>query len=1071
MKGHINVLLPLLAAALVLTGCTNPLEPPAPESGAEGSYVELRLETPFNSTARTIYPVFPDISKYDLTFSGTGTHEPLTLNSGGPHRIALDAGAWTITVTAFTGTEGAYSILARGSASVTVIPGQTSEVTISLSPAPGEAGSFRYALSIPEGAAGNLVITTPEGGTVKGGTITLGSGTLNSGVLNLPTGQYLMNISLILGDRRAGRTEALHIYPHQESLLECRFFEHDFRLVSNLAYNRWEEQTLASGEVHWYRFTTSEETAYRVQWNGAPPQGDGTKTLPVLVSAYTGDDTSVFENKNTGWVSPETVSGIQGTVYLRVQGANGIDSGSYALRYYDPAEMPPQEGINLSINTLPVPPRNLVSWNGVSGADGYRLYRTTDPAAGYNQIGEFNSTSYTDTSVFSEITYYYRVSAYNALGEGEKSPAITATPPSAVSLSEKAWAEGTLGAGETQWYTFTPVFGAAYKVQWNGAAPQGDGTRTLPAVVSAYTSGGALVFENKTEGWTSAETVSGQSGIVCLKVEGANGAGGSFAIRYYNPKTTPSLSPAAPMISAGDGAIEASWEAVDWADTYEIYYSTGTTMPASPAQIVPDTTATITITGLINGTTYYVWVKAKNSKGESDFSPAASGKPIGNMGTVSLTVVSGELRVSWAAVAGADRYEIYCYTDMVMPDTPSQTVTDTTATLTERFDGTPYNVWVKPGNEWGTGGPSAPVSVVPATGVSLNKSDAVIIAGGAETLTATVFPSTASNPAVSWSSSNPDVATVSAEGRVTAIAFGTTEITTATVDGEFTDACTVTVPPVVLYVDGAANPESSFTSLEGAFTWLNDNAESNTAYTIVLYQNTTMPARILSCSETNVGITIKGDSSERSIQLSGTGSLFTINSGLTLAVENLSLQGGTSNTSALISVNGGSLEMRQDSLIMGNYGISGNGGGVYVSSGTFTMQDNASVSGNTAGYSSSYYSYGGGVYVSSGTFTMQDNASVSGNTAYYGGGVYVGYGTFTKKGGTIYGDTNTTHTADSTENTATSGNGHAVYLGSNKKRNSTAGTTRNLYAQYTGSAWTYNDTSVGGAGNTSTAWE
>ncbi|GHV94747.1 hypothetical protein AGMMS50293_10670 [Spirochaetia bacterium] len=78
-------------------------------------------------------------------------------------------------------------------------------------------------------------------------------------------------------------------------------------------------------------------------------------------------------------------------------------------------------------------------------------------------------------------------------------------------------------------------------------------------------------------------------------------------------------------------------------------------------------------------------------------------------------------------------------------------------------------------------------------------------------------------------------------------------------------------------------------------------------------------------------------------------------------------------------------------------------------------------------------------------------------------------GTFTKKGGTIYGDTDTTHTADSTENTATSGNGHAVCLSDGKKRNSDADIGVNLYASSGG--WTYDDTSPDGVGDTLGNWE
>jgi hypothetical protein len=152
------------------------------------------------------------------------------------------------------------------------------------------------------------------------------------------------------------------------------------------------------------------------------------------------------------------------------------------------------------------------------------------------------------------------------------------------------------------------------------------------------------------------------------------------------------------------------------------------------------------------------------------------------------------------------------------------------------------------------------------------------------------------------------------------------------------------------------------------------------------------------------------------------------------------------------------------------------GGGVYVGSGTFTMSG-GEISGNTA--SSSYAAYGGGVFVGSGTFTMS-GGEISGNTASssyaaYGGGVFVNSYTdtnFLKKGGTIYGDTDTiTGNGYETDNTATSGNGHAVYTG-NKQRNVTAGPGVKLYAKYTNSTWTYDGTGVDGINADTTAnWD
>jgi hypothetical protein len=95
--------------------------------------------------------------------------------------------------------------------------------------------------------------------------------------------------------------------------------------------------------------------------------------------------------------------------------------------------------------------------------------------------------------------------------------------------------------------------------------------------------------------------------------------------------------------------------------------------------------------------------------------------------------------------------------------------------------------------------------------------------------------------------------------------------------------------------------------------------------------------------------------------------------------------------------------------------------------------------------------------------TIDGNIAVNG-----GGGVNVsGDSTFTKKGGTIYGDTDTTHTPGSTENTAANGNGHAV--SASKKRNATAGPEIKLYAKNEGGVWTYDD--IGGVGDTSANWE
>ena len=89
--------------------------------------------------------------------------------------------------------------------------------------------------------------------------------------------------------------------------------------------------------------------------------------------------------------------------------------------------------------------------------------------------------------------------------------------------------------------------------------------------------------------------------------------------------------------------------------------------------------------------------------------------------------------------------------------------------------------------------PAFKTKEINVTGVSLNKTSATLDIDGTDTLTATVTPSTATNKAVSYSSSNNDVATVDNNGKITAVGEGTADITVTTANGNKTAKCTVTV--------------------------------------------------------------------------------------------------------------------------------------------------------------------------------------------------------------------------------------------------------------------------------------
>jgi uncharacterized protein YjdB len=81
------------------------------------------------------------------------------------------------------------------------------------------------------------------------------------------------------------------------------------------------------------------------------------------------------------------------------------------------------------------------------------------------------------------------------------------------------------------------------------------------------------------------------------------------------------------------------------------------------------------------------------------------------------------------------------------------------------------------------------------TGVSLSKTSLELEIGDKVSLSAAVQPDNAANKAVSWASSDADVAAVSGGGTVTAKAEGEATITVTTADGGFKADCTVTVSP------------------------------------------------------------------------------------------------------------------------------------------------------------------------------------------------------------------------------------------------------------------------------------
>ena len=91
--------------------------------------------------------------------------------------------------------------------------------------------------------------------------------------------------------------------------------------------------------------------------------------------------------------------------------------------------------------------------------------------------------------------------------------------------------------------------------------------------------------------------------------------------------------------------------------------------------------------------------------------------------------------------------------------------------------------------------------IYPVESVSLDKASLELTEGDKATLTATILPENASNKNISWTSGDEKVATVSATGKVTAVAHGKATITVTTEDGNKTAKCEVTVKAKTIHVE------------------------------------------------------------------------------------------------------------------------------------------------------------------------------------------------------------------------------------------------------------------------------
>jgi hypothetical protein len=247
---------------------------------------------------------------------------------------------------------------------------------------------------------------------------------------------------------------------------------------------------------------------------------------------------------------------------------------------------------------------------------GYMVFSSTISEDYSNAISldAYEKTSVTVSGLKGNTKYYFIVKAYNAAGMGPSSNEVLLS-----SLAPEAPTILTVTAGDsTLSLTWTASDGAsAYEVFYSMT-----NNTTAPSPFSIGEISG-----------TSANIYSLANGTkYYVWVKAINSAGDSvFSASASGTPVAALTVPNAPTIqtvTVGDGTLSLIWTASAGASAYGVWYATADNSSAAIQRGGDITDTSYLITGLTNGTRYYLWVKAKNSAGYSTFSTSANETPV-----------------------------------------------------------------------------------------------------------------------------------------------------------------------------------------------------------------------------------------------------------------------------------------------------------------------------------------------------------------------------------------------------------------------------------------------------------
>ncbi len=317
-----------------------------------------------------------------------------------------------------------------------------------------------------------------------------------------------------------------------------------------------------------------------------------------------------------------------------------------------------------------------VQWTGYPGGD-FDYYRfTVCPEASFTagscQTSVFTSPAYFDADSTGpvSVTGLEADSAYGVVLEvwlrGRDSaiesttiiPAQPAISFGGSTVADQSYEEGAAiaaltlpqaaGGAGTLTYSLSPALPAG--LSFDASSRTIAGTPTVAGAASAYTYSATDGTDTATLGFS-------------IRVAAAGAAEAASAGAGSTPDARPPAAPSSVTVTRSDGALSASWPAVDGASSYHVTYSADGGASWSLAAL-NHPGSSITISGVDNAETYIVGVRARGDGGDSGWlnSPPAGPyippKAPAAPSSVTVTRTDGALGAIWPAVEGATGYHV-----------------------------------------------------------------------------------------------------------------------------------------------------------------------------------------------------------------------------------------------------------------------------------------------------------------------------------------------------------------------------------------------------------------------------